>query len=286
MGITDPAIMPPSETARTAELFSFRQSEELLRNIMENAAVGMALVDTEGRVIHANRAYSDMFGYTPSECIGLRASDLVDPAALVATRGQLSKLISGEIDGYRAERRYIRKDRSLFWGLTSASIVRTGRPLYVIIQISDIDGQKQAEAALAQSESRWNFALESAGQGVWDHDLKRGHVFYSRMWRLMRGFGPGEEIDGSQQAWLARVHPDDRERILLQVQRQDSGDLTYNAFEYRERHRDGHWIWILSRGKPVEWMPDGSVARIIGTDTDITSLKSSGGTTRRGERAT
>ena len=51
------------------------------------------------------------------------------------------------------------------------------------------------------------------------------------------------------------------------------GELKQNSFEYRERHRDGHYIWILSRGKPVEWMPDGSVARIIGTDTDITSLK-------------
>ncbi len=40
-----------------------------------------------------------------------------------------------------------------------------------------------------------------------------------------------------------------------------------------ERHRDGHYIWILSRGKPVEFAPDGSVTRIIGTDTDITSLK-------------
>ena len=55
--------------------------------------------------------------------------------------------------------------------------------------------------------------------------------------------------------------------------RQNSGELKQNSFEYRERHRDGHYMWILSRGRPVEWMPDGSVARIIGTDTDITSLK-------------
>jgi diguanylate cyclase (GGDEF)-like protein/PAS domain S-box-containing protein len=85
--------------------------------------------------------------------------------------------------------------------------------------------------------------------------------------------GLDEEVDGSREAWLKRVHPDDRERILEQSRRQDSGALAQNSFEYRERHRDGRWIWILSRGWPVEWMPDGSVARIIGTDTDITSLK-------------
>ncbi len=70
-----------------------------------------------------------------------------------------------------------------------------------------------------------------------------------------------------------RVHPDDRERILDESLRQDSGKLKQNSFEYRERHRDGHYMWILSRGRPMEWMPDGSVARIAGTDTDITSLK-------------
>ena len=42
---------------------------------------------------------------------------------------------------------------------------------------------------------------------------------------------------------------------------------------HRERHRDGHYIWILSRGKPLAWNPDGSPSRIIGTDTDITKIK-------------
>jgi diguanylate cyclase len=73
--------------------------------------------------------------------------------------------------------------------------------------------------------------------------------------------------------WLKRVHPEDRDRIRSIVIRQDAGEIPYNAFEYRERHRDGHYIWILSRGRPVEWFPDGKPARIVGTDTDISSLK-------------
>jgi len=150
---------------------------------------------------------------------------------------------------------------------------RTGKPTYLLLQVENIVQQKLAEAALVESDSRWNFALEGAGQGVWDHDLKNGRVFYSRVWRQMRGVGLDEEIDGSREGWLERVHPDDRDRIRNESIRQDSGKLAQNSFEYRERHRDGHWIWILSRGRPIEWMPNGSVARIIGTDTDITRLK-------------
>ncbi len=108
--------------------------------------------------------------------------------------------------------------------------------------MTDIERQKRAEDALAASERRWNHALESAGQGVWDHDLRRGgDVFYSRMWRIMRGFAPDEEVDGALDAWLERVHPDDRERLRETVAKQNAGEIPRNAFEYRERHRDGHY---------------------------------------------
>src|SRR5690606_29851123 len=121
-----------------------------------------------------------------------------------------------------------------------------GKVHCITLQVIDIDKQKRAEAAPAESESRWIFALEGAGQGVWDHNLRQGTVFYSRMWRMMRGFSLEEEIDGSREAWLSRVHPEDRDRIRNESVRQDSGKLTQNSFTYRERHRDGHYIWILS----------------------------------------
>ncbi len=150
---------------------------------------------------------------------------------------------------------------------------RSGEVIGIVGVCRDVTQRKRTEAALAESESRWNFALESAGQGVWDHDLKNGTAYFSPMWRRMRGIGPDEPVDPSREGWLARVHPDDRERLIRETDQQNSGELKQNSFEYRERHRDGHYIWILSRGRPVEWMPDGSVKRIIGTDTDITSLK-------------
>lgn len=262
---------------KDGQLLQFPQSGNLLRTIMENAAVGMALTGIDGRVTYANRAYADMLGCAPQDCIGLSAGDLVMPEDRLMATEQLGRLIRGEIDQYRAERRYRRLDGTgWFWGLASASLLRheaTGMPFYVVIQITDIDRQKRAESALLDAEERWSFALESAGQGVWDHDMVNKRVFLSRTWKTMRGYAPDEEVDGSFDAWIQRVHPDDRERITESVRRQDAGEIPYNAFEYRERHRDGHWIWILSRGKPVGWTRDGKPARVIGTDTDISGLK-------------
>ena len=256
--------------------FAFPHGEALLRNVMESAAVGMVLISLDGRIIYANPAFAALLGYTVADCVGKPVMDFVHPLDTPAAADAFTPMLHGEIDRYRVERRYRKRDGRLIWVMTSPSLVRdeeSGEPLCISVQITDIDKQKRAEEALAASESRWNFALEGAGQGVWDHNLRTKTMFYSRMWRLMRGFAPDEYVDGGLESWMKRVHPDDRERILQIVLRQDSGEIPYNAFEYRERHRDGHYIWILSRGRPVEWFPDGQPSRIVGTDTDITSLK-------------
>ena len=160
--------------------FQFRQSEALLRTVLENAAVGMAIVGTDSRLMYVNRSYADMLGRGRDECAGLGIGELIHPDEIAEARVQFGRLVRGEVDGYRVERRHVRKDGSVVWGLTSASMLRnerTGQPLYVIIQVTDIGAQKRAEMALAASERRWNHALESAGQGVWDHDLRQGTVF-------------------------------------------------------------------------------------------------------------
>ena len=256
--------------------FHFRNAGALLRNLLENAAVPTFLIGTDGQLTYANHAFCDFLGYAPRDIASLGIHQIVHPDDAERMREQLAALAAGEIKGYSAEPRYLSKNGKAIWVLASASRIvdeRTGKSLSITVQAIDIDRQKHAEMALADSESRWNFALESGGQGVWDHDRRSNRMFYSRMWRMMRGIDPSEEVDPSEELWLTRVHPDDRERLQITIRQQDSGELVENSYEYRERHRDGHYIWILSRGRVVEWFPDGRPARFIGTDTDITGLK-------------
>jgi len=132
---------------------------------------------------------------------------------------------------------------------------------------------RQTAKDFGEDGGRWNFAFESTGQGIWDCDIPGNTVYYSRMWRLMRGFDADEAVDSSFDAWMERVHPDDRALVLEEMRKQNSPDIRQNAFEYRERHRAGHYIWILSLGAAIEWGPDGKPTRMIGTDTDITARK-------------
>ena len=253
-----------------------RNTERLLLRALLNSVPDYLFVkDTESRFVIANRAVA--------EDLGLKVDDLIGKTDFEFHPAELaSKFFDDEQRVIRAgkpeldiEEFVVTKSGQRKWLSTSKLPLRNAQDqiVGVVGVCRDVTERKHAEDARAESESRWQFALEGAGQGVWDHDLRHKKAYYSPMWRKMRGIGLDEAVDPSREAWLARVHPDDHQRLADEANRQNSGELKRNSFEYRERHRDGHWMWILSRGRAVEWMPDGSVARIIGTDTDITSLK-------------
>lgn len=254
----------------------FERVDAMLARIVDTAAVSMVVSRMSGRMVYGNRAFNTLLGHTIVEGGDHNILDVIHEDERVVARLQLQRLMAGEIENYRGEHRFLHADGEPRWVSVAASLLRDdedGSPAYLITQLTSIELQKKAEAALAHSESRLNFALESARQGVWDHDIVNDTMFYSRQWRVMRGIPPDEEVDGSQEKWLERIHPDDLQHVLDNVDKQDKGDEDLDALEYRERRRGGSWVWILSRGRPVEWDENGHPTRTLGTDTDITRLK-------------
>ncbi len=164
--------------------------------------------------------------------------------------------VTGHDGGVRAVVTMFREDGSALWGICQ-----------------DVTMVRLVSAALDRSESRWEIALESARQAVWDSDLETGIVYHSRTWRTLRGMNPAFDMHDSHEGWLTRVHPDDVERTLATIRSQHAGEVGRVVMEYRERHADGHYMWISSVGAPVDWFPDGRPRRIIGTDTEITESK-------------
>lgn len=134
-------------------------------------------------------------------------------------------------------------------------------------------GAADDDSDLAERESRWNYALVGSGLGVWDHNYRLDRRYYSPTWKAIRGMAPDEDADGDFETWLQVVHPDDRDFVVHAIERQNVGDPEYQIFAYRERHRDGHWVWIECRGACVEWDENGAPSRIVGTDNDITARK-------------
>jgi diguanylate cyclase (GGDEF)-like protein/PAS domain S-box-containing protein len=247
-------------------------SEAYFRDAMNHSPFGMALLDLEGRCVSVNRALCDFLGYEPHELIGLQPQQITHPDDHDNVLPRIGKLIAGEYDEYALEKQFLHKDGSGRWTFIAVSVVRdekTRAPLYLIAQMQDIGARRRTEKALEESESRWNFALESAGQGVWDHDYGAGRTFYSATWSRMLGYEPGE-LASDADAWLDLVHPYDLSHLLHQEHLHLEGLTEQFECEFRMRHKDGRWIWILDRGKVIARGEDGRPLRMIGTHTDIT----------------
>ncbi|MDD5114791.1 MAG: PAS domain S-box protein, partial [Methylobacter sp.] len=137
---------------------------------------------------------------------------------------------------------------------------------------AEIQQRKAAEDALKESEYLWKFAIEGAGDGVWDWDLVSNTVFYSKRWKEMLGFTE-DEIGNSLDEWEKRIHPDDKADTLSVVQAYFEGRTTTYTCEHRVSCKDGRYKWILDRGMVVSHSEDGKPLRMIGTQTDISERK-------------
>ena len=142
--------------AKYAELASLRAqqdirlSEERFRSAFDHAPIGMALVAPEGRWLRVNRALSDILGYSEDELLRRDFQSITYPEDLDHNLDQSRRMLAGEIDTYRMQKRYIHKDGHLVWTLLAVSLVRgdAGEPVTIIAQIQDITQQRQAEERL------------------------------------------------------------------------------------------------------------------------------------------
>jgi len=129
----------------------------------------------------------------------------------------------------------------------------------------------QAEMALRDSEARTRLLVKSSGIGLWDWDLVTDEVFFSAEWKSQLGYTDAE-LPSEFQEWQSRLHPDDLEPTLTAVKDYREGRRPDYQVEFRLRHKDGSWRWILARANLARDLASPPV-RIMGCHIDITERK-------------
>jgi len=222
----------------------------------------------DGRIVEANSAAVAAYGYSHDELLALTIFDL-RPAE---KGGEIvSQMQEAWEKGLLFETLHKRKDGSTFpVEVSSRGVEIDGAPL-VISVIRDISERRHAEELLRTSERRLSVAISATADAIWEWNLQTGETYYSPRWYEMLGYGD-RELPMSVETWRTLCHPDDLQPTMNRVQATATGpDAGGYSVEFRMRHKDGSWLWVLGRGNVVERDSMGKAVQLAGTNTDITA---------------
>ncbi len=215
-----------------------------------------------------------MLGYTEGELRQLTWAEMTHPEDLPGNLLLFQRMVEGEIQNYEMDKRFFHKDGHIVHVRLTSSCYRNpdNTVRFVIASMLDISERKLMEQQLIESEERLRLALQAANDGLWDWHIPSGKAYFGPKYYAMLGYEP-DELPASYETWRSLLHPDDlrvTEAIVTHALQQPEGAF---SLEFRMHTKHGAWLWILSRGKVVEWGEDGQPLRMVGTHTDITELK-------------
>jgi PAS domain S-box-containing protein len=252
---------------------ALNESESRFRAVVENMPLGIGVADLEGNISFVNKTFLNYFGYELKEVPSLEKWFMLTYPE-ETDRNKVMKLWKEDVEevkqfksAHSIARVYSIKAKS--GKMFDVEIGFTVIEDHIYIIFNDISDKTKAEKSLRESEARWQFALEGAGDGLWDWNIETNQVFYSRQWKSMLGYNE-EEIGDTLGEWDKLVHPEDKERIYDQIEKHFRGESTIFESEQRILCKNGSYKFILARGKVVSWKEGGKPTRIIGMHTDIT----------------
>ena len=163
---------------------ALRESEERFRSIFENAGMGMALMDMNRHPFKSNQALTRMLGYSEEELSGMAFTEFTHPEDRDLDWRLFRELVEGQRDTYEVEKRYLKKDGGVVWGLLTVSLVKgtQGCPSYAIVMVQDITERKRAEMALREAETMLRFFVQHAPGPIAMLDREMCYLVVSRRW--------------------------------------------------------------------------------------------------------
>ncbi|MCX7147624.1 MAG: PAS domain-containing protein, partial [Sulfuritalea sp.] len=251
------------------------KSANLLRESVSSIAQGFTIFDEQDRLVHCNEAYLSF--YEASRDLIVTGNTFEEIARRGAERGQYADA-TGNVDAWVRQRVAQHQNAN---GEVIEQRLADGRWLliveyrtpsgYIVGNRIDITELKTATEALAASDQRWHLAVSGANDGIWDWEPDSGKVYFSERWKTMLGYS-GDEIGEAVEEWISRIHPDDLERTMAEIQRHLRGETAFYECEHRMRCKNGDYKWILDRGR-AQFDTDGQPLRMAGSHTDISERR-------------
>jgi len=247
-----------------------RSEERFRRFFQDNASIMLVFEPDDCRIVDANRAACDYYGYETHELVGRPGRDIwLSDCEPWRQRAVVDGVrIDPEVHTHRlgnGEERRVEVHGTHLRG-------EGGRErLFVIVH--DITERERAERALKRERERLANVIEGTNVGTWEWNIQTGETVFNQRWAEMLGYDLAELEPTTIRTWQRFIHPDDKGAASRAVDASVQAGRAYHEVEVRARHRDGHWVWVLERGRVLEWTDNGQPLRMWGTQQDVTARK-------------
>ncbi|MCA1906900.1 MAG: response regulator [Magnetospirillum sp.] len=233
----------------------------------------VSITDHTGTIVYANQKFCDISGYTAEELLGSNhriVNSGLHPREMFTDMWRT--IGNGQV--WRGEICNSKKDGSLYW--VDATVVPIlddhDRPRHYIAIRTDITVRKTMESALRESERRLQIALDAGAIGLWMLNTRTDEAFFSDQWTAMLGYG-ADEVLPKGETWRHLLHPEDRDATLGAFEAHVSGLSPVYEAEFRMRHKDGGWRWVMASGRVIDRDAQGRAIRVAGVHKEITDRK-------------
>jgi diguanylate cyclase (GGDEF)-like protein/PAS domain S-box-containing protein len=260
--------------ARVEERAAIEKERLVLRALMDHFPGNIYFKDMQSRFTLTNRAFAEYTGKRDAtELIGKTDFDIFSAEHAKQAFEDEQGVLRTVLPLLNVEEKETWPDGSETWVSTSKAplLDALGRVVGTFGISLDISTRKRAEAALRQSEERYALAVRGANDGIWDWDLRQNCLHYSARWKAMLGWSE-EGIGSTPAEWFDRVHADDLPRVRAKIEAALEGRALQFEDEYRMRHQDGSFRWVLGRGFAVRDAV-GVAYRMAGAQTDVTDRR-------------
>jgi diguanylate cyclase (GGDEF)-like protein/PAS domain S-box-containing protein len=255
-----------TDRRRLAAALEDREAE--LRGLFEGAAVPIAIVAPDGRLVRVNPAFCSLVGAEEDELLTRRFDQLVRPDDEGRSTAATTELLAGRRDAVVREERTVTRDGATLSVHASRWLIRhpDGRPKHLVVHVEDVTDRQRAEEHLARSESLRRVAGGVARVGGWSFDLRDGEVFWSDEMHLVTGDAPGRTP--RFHTMLERFPEPDRERLDAAMASCVGTGQPYDLVLAYDRP-DGHRIWARCVAEAVR-DEDDEVVGLQGAMQDVT----------------
>lgn len=249
-----------------------KKSEEMISKSFGAIPVALAITNfANGQIIEVNKAWLELLDFDYESVIGKTHTELgiIDEQARLALREQIAN--SGLSENIEITIQTSNgTPKTVLASLEKYEISNMPCILYTLI---DISKRKILENNIATEKQKLVNIIRGAEVSTWEWNIQTGEVAFNEQWATTLGYTLRELAPLSFETWERQVHPEDLKVAMEILEKHLEGKIEIYECELRMKHKNGHWIWVLDKGKVLERDADGKPLKMYGMHQDITAQK-------------